>query len=306
MPDQDVTVRKVPKQDELTEQPEHCAMDPQTVAALGVDVGQQVRITRTNGNRALYTIRRTQDETPHDIVRMGLDGRQRLGKEGTIDAFRAVASARILRSDLSDCEAEDVGEFVERLDDAGGHDLIVVAPHGGDIEPHTDEQAKWVATRFPAGQVSAWVCKGWQPVAAEADYHITSGDLSAVSFPLLGQVIGRGFTHAVSFHGFQPLADQPDVLVGGAAHECLRQLFVDAIVAALAGTGLTVRLARPKERFGGDDAENVVNRLTKDGTNGVQIEQSSRARKKRGAAIADAVAEVYLRVLTGVGAATPR
>jgi hypothetical protein len=81
MPDQDVTVRKVAKQDELTEQPEHCAMDPQTVAALGVDVSQQVRITRTNGNRVLYTIRRTQDETPHDIVRMGLDGRQRLGKK---------------------------------------------------------------------------------------------------------------------------------------------------------------------------------------------------------------------------------
>ena len=148
-----------------------------------------------------------------------------------------------------------------------------------------------VAAGFPADRVSSWVCKAFEPHAGAC--HVTSSDLHPRSFPLLRRVIDRGFLHAVSFHGF----DRSGILVGGAAPACLRREIVDAIAAAAAESGFVVRAAEPNESFGGDDAANVVNRLTRGGANGVQIEQCLRARGEHGQAIASAVAEVYTRVL---------
>jgi phage replication-related protein YjqB (UPF0714/DUF867 family) len=301
MTEQTVAVRRaqLPEQDDLARHDEHCSMDPQTLAALGVEVGQQVRVTRAGLDgtvRGVFTVSQRRDEDPAGVVRMGLLGRRRLG---TDDVFGAVASSVVVRSDLSDGKAEQVSEFVERLTDDGVQaELIVVAPHGGRIEPHTDEQAERMAPHFSADRVSTWLCRGFGD-ASEA-WHITSDDLNPVSFPLLGQVVGRGFANAVSFHGFTP----PDVLVGGAAPEPFRAEIADAIRAATAGSGLVVRTATAGDPLGGDDVANVVNRLTRDGRNGVQIEQSRRAREEHGAAIVDAVAGVYLRLMADAGAAS--
>jgi phage replication-related protein YjqB (UPF0714/DUF867 family) len=54
-----------------------------------------------------------------------------------------------------------------------------------------------------------------------------------------------------------------------------------------------VRIASPDEKFGGDSLENIVNRLTAGRANGIQIEQSPRARTSHWREIADAVANVY-------------
>jgi len=294
MADVAVTVRQAirSEQGELIDQEEHCSMDARTIAALGIADRRQVRITAA-GRRAIYTLSETRDETADGVVRMGLGGRRRLGQD---DVFEAAASAAILDPDLPDQRAEAEGRFVERLADDGAQKaLIIVAPHGGGIEPHTDEQAAGVAARFPADQVSTWVCQAFEPHALAC--HITSSDLHPRSFPLLRRVIDRGFLHAVSFHGF----DQSGILVGGAAPASLRQEIVDAIAAATAGSGVVVRAAEPNESFGGDDAANVVNRLTRGGANGVQIEQCLRARQEHGQAIASAVADVYTRVLARAG-----
>jgi len=111
-------------------------------------------------------------------------------------------------------------------------------------------------------------------------------------------VLARRFTHAVSFHGFTP----PDVLVGGAAPKAFRQEIADAISAATEGSGLVVRVATATDPLGGHNAANVVNRLAREG-DGVQIEQSPRARAEHGAAIADAVAGVYLEAMGAAGVA---
>ena len=58
-------------------------------------------------------------------------------------------------------QARACGERVERLRDNGRQrELIVIAPHGGDIERHTDEQAEQVASRLAAKAGSCWRCKG--------------------------------------------------------------------------------------------------------------------------------------------------
>ena len=196
---------------------------------------------------------------------------------------------KVVDPDLSDREARDAGELVERLDDDPGSQtqLMVIAPHGGDIEEHTDEQAYLMRRRLRAFGAWAWVCKGWASDGAFARWHITSTDLSPGSFPLLARMLRAPFAHAVSFHGFN---DEPGVLIGGTAPAEVKERLRQAIEQVLPA-GLDVRVALPRERFGGDDPNNIVNRLSPCG--GIQIEQVPIPRDDHGYAIADAVADCF-------------
>ena len=120
----------------------------------------------------------------------------------------------------------------------GGGRLIAIAPHGGDIEPRTDDQAEQMRALLTAERASSWLCRGWRPGGGAVDrWHITSADLAPDCFPQLHTVIGRGFTDAVAFHG----SGGSQVLVGGgAASSGLQESIAAAIRLA---TGLAVRVA---------------------------------------------------------------
>jgi phage replication-related protein YjqB (UPF0714/DUF867 family) len=237
---------------------------------------------------------------------MGEAGRERLG---TSDEFTGTLDSQVPHPTFTDeQQARDHDEFVEQLQDDGRHTgLIVIAPHGGDIEPHTDRQAERVASRLAAKRASSWLCKGYKRGGAFECWHITSTRIHEASFPGLNSVISRGFAHAVAFHGFEPGEDDPDIIIGGAAPYSLKQEIKAAIEGTIAGSGITVRIARPDEDFNGDDPRNIVNRLTAGGANGVQIEQSLPARTSHGQAIADAVASVYdPKIPQGPGTIEPK
>jgi phage replication-related protein YjqB (UPF0714/DUF867 family) len=225
-------------------------------------------------------------ETTDSVVRMGLGGRQRLASE---EEFEGVLDTKVVDPDLSDEEARDAGELVERLADNGSQrHLIAIAPHGGDIEAHTDEQAERVAKRLGPQFASAWRGKGWKPGGgAFVRWHITSTDLNPNCFPLLNSVMSRRFAHAVAFHGFN---DEPGVLIGGTAPADAKERLRQAIQRVIPA-GLDVRVAGPDERYGGDDPDNIVNRLSPCG--GFQIEQGPGPRDDHGCAIADAVADFF-------------
>jgi phage replication-related protein YjqB (UPF0714/DUF867 family) len=190
---------------------------------------------------------------------------------------------------LTDAEAEAGGGLVERLSDDGANAfLIAIAPHGGWIERYTDMQAERLRDALAVHRASSWLCRGYRPGGgAYARFHVPSTDIDEASFPLLGRVLGRGFAHAVAFHG----QDVPGVLIGGSAPDERKLAVQAAISAALAGAGVAVRVAGPSSRHGGESPRNVVNRLAPGG--GLQIEQCMRARQSHWAAIADAVASVY-------------
>ena len=225
---------------------------------------------------------------PVNVVRMGAVGRQRLG---TSDEFAATVKAQVPHPTFTEAQAEANSEFVERLKDNGTHKgLIVIAPHGGQIEPYTDRQAERVAEVLASKGVSSWRCKGWkQGSGAHERWHITSTDIHPASFPKLNRVISRGFRYAVAFHGFGGTG----VLIGGAAPDSLKREIELAIERAVAGLGLWVRVAQPDDDLGGSSSQNIVNRLTAGGAGGIHIEQSFSAREGYGQAIADAVAGVY-------------
>lgn len=278
--------RALDSQEDLEDHPEHCSADPARLATVGRARGQQVRIYRDPGSFGLYTVSEVRPETVDTVVRMGPSGLERLG--GT--EFPGVLDSRVPRSRLSEYRARAEGELIERLADDGAHSqVIAIAPHGGDIEPHTDDQAERVATRLAARSVSSWRCKGWKPGGGAFDrWHITSADLDEACFPRLARVMSRGFTHAVAFHGF----GGDEILVGGAALPNLKEELREKLEAAV-GPGIRVRVATPNDKFGGDNPCNIVNRLTAGGTGGIQIEQSLTAREDHWCRIADAVADVY-------------
>ena len=284
-----VRVRKsLPTQDDLQHRREHCSADPRALSAVGITKGQQVRVKRNDDIYALYTVTEVRTENGDNVVRMGLRGRRRLD---TDEEFDAEFDSQVVHPTMSDEDAEKYGEFVERLHDDGRHTgLIVIAPHGGDIEVHTDDQAQRVARCVADTAVSVWLCKGYHPRGAEITWHITSVDIHPGSFPLLNSVLSRRFTDAVAFHGFE----RDEILVGGGtAAAALKPEIASAIEKKVARSNIPVRIAGPDDPFGGDDPCNIVNRLTVGGANGIQIEQSRAARTEHGNDIAEAVAGVY-------------
>lgn len=270
---------------------EHCSVDPDRLRAIGVRAGGQVRVTRDDGAIGLYTVE-AREEPDESVVRMGLAGRARLGA-GDAFAVRVVAAGP--HPTLTDADARRLGEFVERSDDDGkSNGLLVLAPHGGAIERHTDDQAERVARALNASgkPVTAWRAEGYAPAGGTASastrWHITSTDIDEASFPRLGAIAGRRFAHAVSFHGMAG----PGILIGGGADPASKREVADEIRKALP-PDFPVTVAGVGTGLSGSHPRNVVNRYC-DGT-GIQVEQSGPARRDHWRAVADAVARVYAR-----------
>jgi phage replication-related protein YjqB (UPF0714/DUF867 family) len=274
---------------------EHCIAQHTQITTIGRNKGEQVRLEHfapdgvTLLDFALYTVIDVHDQEP-DLVFVGFrdpesthqDLHDRLGLSGT-----APFTGRI-NSQVTDDAINEEGGYVERLIDNGHHrGLIVIAPHGGNIERHTDEQAEQVQEKFESKCISLWMCLGFKEGGGAYDrWHITSTDINEESFPKLKTVIGRGFEYAIAFHGW----DEDSICIGGSAPFDLKQQIKTEIESAIAGSGIAVTTdSGCPPNFNGNDPKNIVNRLA---TKGIQIEQSLAARSEFACQIADAVAKI--------------
>jgi phage replication-related protein YjqB (UPF0714/DUF867 family) len=286
-----VITESLPDQPGLAARREHCSIDPEQLREIGVMVGQQVRVERAGVGPVLFTVSEARAETPSNIVRAGKMGRARFSPAAE---FPARIFAQVPHPALTNADARRFGEFIERAGDDGvATRLLVLAPHGGAIEPHTDAQAERLAAVLAAAgkpPVTTWRCQGYdQPGGPSAfvRWHITSTETHEASFPRLARIGRRRFAHAVSFHGMTREA----VLIGGGGPVALKQALREEIARALDGSGIPVLIATERDDNSGFSPRNIVNRYCS-GT-GVQIEQSGRARREHWRAIADAVARVY-------------
>ena len=94
-----------PEQHDLVDHPEHCSADPRALAGIGRAAGQQVRV-RSSADPpavALFTVSQEREEDSVEVVRMGRDGRKRLGTE---DPFAAVVDSVVPRSELTDADRQ--------------------------------------------------------------------------------------------------------------------------------------------------------------------------------------------------------
>ena len=285
----------LPAQDSLENHAERCSADPVQLRSIGRAVGQQVRIVRADrpGYFALYTVAQANPPTDLDdrcherVVRTGLTGRERLGSTAELEG--------IVQADVVDAAPPcDGPRFFEVAEDAGRQVYcVVIAPHGGDIEKRTDDEATQFGralalSRWP---VTVWICKGFGDGLAGAfdRWHITSADLHPASFPRLQRIATRKFEYGVAFHGFARRPGEADVYIGGGASELVKAEIRSALEDA--GLPLEIRVATEIDdpKFQGRSPENLINRLA---AQGIHLEQSAKARTF-GLQIATAVAGVY-------------
>ena len=170
------------EQDALKNHAERCSADPAMLNSIGRAVGHQVRITRKGDPRfvALYTVKQAnppadlRDPSRANVVRTGQAGRERLG---TIAEVKGVVHATVV--DTAPLPGEPNGvRFFELAEDNGKQtNFIAIAPHGGAIEQHTDEEAEQARKGLVSKGCSAsvWMCKGYgDELKGAADrWHIT-------------------------------------------------------------------------------------------------------------------------------------
>ncbi len=269
---------------------EHCAVSNNQIEKLGLSLGQQIRILRptANGTKlALYTITDVHggdnvddDEDTENTVLVGFENQddlhERLRLPDGEDSFKGKIDDQVTAEGLDDDKAETYSEFIEHLcDDGQNSRLIVLAPHGGNIEKYTDEQANMFMRSFIHLKcVSSWICKGFnkkEDGGAFNRWHITSIDISDISFPKLKKVYRRGFEYAVAFHGFSDEKNPRTVCIGGITNDKkLKSDLKTEIDSKNAGIKVYMDKDCPKN-INGDNVKNIVNRLS---TNALQIEQT--------------------------------
>ena len=272
---------------------ENCTIDPELRSNEGYTIGQQVRIwpKDQSSKYGLVTLHSNyQDGSDNDDIRMRLSGRQRFDET---DSFDAYLDAPGIYNDKTKSWLQSNNEYGEILTESNTThtDIVICAPHGGVIENYTDEEADWMYSRlvsYHSKNASSWVACGWQSAIGAFDaWHITSTDISRTSFAKLDQIGDRGFTYAVSFHGFS----EDSIMVGGGASSALKTAVAIAIATAV-GTAYDVDVVS-SGAYAGVSPDNFVNWLTSGGSGGVQIEQPYGARQNYGQAIAEAVADVF-------------
>jgi phage replication-related protein YjqB (UPF0714/DUF867 family) len=295
---------------------EHCAVDPATLDALDSAVGRQL-LVRLWGSLALYTVVATRSVPPRS-VQVGIGGRARL-RPSPYDHPSLTAT---VETDFT--EGNGAARLTEEVLGGDRTGLAILAPHGGRVERHTDDQAELVhdALVQESRPVRAWIARGFHPTNAHRCWHITSSAISEHSFPILGSLFPSGprgaFAHAVAIHGH----DASNVVVVGGGrprddkHTALKTRLSCKIRDALSRVtaeppDVEVRLSGP---LAGIERRNIVDRVTGRG-NGIQIEQPPGVRDdpEQRKAVASAVAELYLERITTpavagavAGSRTPR
>lgn len=285
----------LPEQDALKNDPERCSADPAMLESIGRAVKHQVRIKRADDARfvALYTVSVANPQgdlsnpSRANVVRTGQAGRERLG---TPDEMKAVVQATVVDT----APPRDGLRFFEvAIDDRTQAYFIAIAPHGGAIEPRTDDEAKrlrleLVSNAYPA---TMWTCEGYGDTLKGAfdRWHITSTDLHPASFPLLQTITTRTFCHGIAFHGFSKRPGDADLYIGGRASDSLKREIRDALKDASLPVHIRIATKDDDPKFQGASPENLINRLA---AQGIHIEQSAEAREFS-VNIVKAIATVY-------------
>jgi phage replication-related protein YjqB (UPF0714/DUF867 family) len=292
----EISKLRLPEQDDLKNESEGCSANPTTLKSIGREIGQQVRITRSNVPNfvAVYTVKQPNPDSDlgdpelASVVRTGQTGRERLG---TPEEMGAIVQAKV----VDDAPASRAFRFFELADgDEKRAYLIAIAPHGGEIEPHTDKQVQQVITELKAASVPAsfWLCKGFgdRDKGAFDRWHITSEDIQPACFPLLEPLASRTFCYGIAFHGFDRTDDDADIYIGGGASLPLKRAVEKALIDLNLPIEVKISTCNDKPKFQGFSPENIINRLA---SRGIQLEQSREARQKFGQQVAVAVAKVF-------------
>ncbi|WP_247730421.1 poly-gamma-glutamate hydrolase family protein [Halovivax limisalsi] len=276
-----------------------CVLHPKFLAAHELEVGRQIRVRPDDPGAvadATFTIVESREGDPFDL---GLDpsGLDRLdatgGDAAAIDVLAVDPAIESRDGALANAEYAEVlrGTKTQQR-------LVVLAPHGGHVEPGTDRQAERLAEALDG---LAWIAAGYDDSGIAFDrFHVTSTAIHPDSFPTLRSIAKTDFEWGVAFHGFS-VDDR--VLVGGRCDESVKAGVRDAIDEVLPETA--VEIAPPDGPYAGTSPDNVLNRLAPfDRT--IQLEQPLSIRREAAGRVVDAVADALADELEGTSIADRR
>jgi len=177
------------------------------------------------------------------------------------------------------------GVLKETLQSGSHQDYVVVAPHGGSIEPKTATQAKRLASQLAC---PVWYCqaKTTTGVSAFSEFHTPSHKLTADMFPTLTHITAAQPSLAVSIHGMK----ETGVYIGGRISRDIQTRVQTAFRDRLPDD-VPVEI-HSRGSYAGVLRSNIVNRVTESGQHGLQIEQGWDVRHTHTDVCPKAIAEV--------------
>jgi phage replication-related protein YjqB (UPF0714/DUF867 family) len=276
---------------------EHITLSPDLLHRMGHPLMTQIFVTLDTGEARVMTVE--QPYTDNDgwrTARMNADSYGYFGiPVGPVGAtiFGGVYAA--VNNTLSDAEAQAQGGHIEALDDNGVDDaMLIMAPHGGDMEPYTSLQAlRFYAAMLALGkECVCYQTRGYSITAMtpSVKWHTTMVDFDTTSFPLLGNVATRLYTYCASFHGF---TDVMKIELGGRAPDVDKNIVKAALEAAI--PGLTVSL-NPDPTIEGNSPRNPINRYCS-GDRSMQLEQSYDVRRDHWQTVCDTMVAYYAALI---------
>jgi phage replication-related protein YjqB (UPF0714/DUF867 family) len=278
------------RQTQLLSDGDYCSLRDDIADTLGRHPGQQIRLDPVSsaGVPAAFTVGSL--HTDDADIRIGKAGRQRLrvGPSSVVTARPTVS-----RTELNRMQACAQGDVCETVWDTGQDHLLVCAPHGGDIESNTVRVTRRIQQELGSARATAWFVHAFGNESAFERWHITTTEMSPVSYPGLAQVANRSFQYAVSIHTWRG----DDILIGGLAEKELRERLADSIRSAIDGVRDIVT-DHDEGKYMATTEQNVVNRLTDDNASGIQIELPELIALQYRGRVAQAVADCFDSVLS--------
>lgn len=255
---------------------EAISVEDNFLSSISFSVGDNVRVhNKDRDSYAMKTIQRTHTEDGgEDWIRMGYDARATFydSNETVPDTFDAAMLSRAQPLGIqTESEADSNGELVNEWYREPNANIAVIAQHGGLVESGSDEIGKFVAKYLDC---SYWTAIGYDgPSGAFDKWHITSTDIDVDSWSGLYWINKQApFDLVLSIQGFSGSEN----VIGGRADLELRENIASRIDAVYDNTDAVVvgknTDSSPHGSIDGDSDDNIVNRLSKNLDNGVQIE----------------------------------
>lgn len=159
----------------------------------------------------------------------------------------------------------------ETLWENSATDVCILAPHGGDIEYGTDDCAARIhkTLRNEGIQPTTWMYHAWGDDAFE-EHHVSANRIRFTQFDKLSQLDGRSFEYAVSIH----MQNEDYNAVGGQVPADIRRDVVERLQEKIPEK--EHRYRHDQMKYTGAKDSNLVNRITDNGSNGLQLELTPR------------------------------
>lgn len=184
-----------------------------------------------------------------------------------------------LRSNIS--IQNEKGHLKEFLIDQSG-DYLIVAPHGGDLEPYTFSQAIKLAER---SDCDVWATDVMSRGNTFQNWHYSSNDIDVEKFTYLRD-LEYNYDTVISFHGTK----KNEIIIGGREDPNNRRELESLINDKLPDTDTVI--ADGNTDLNGYHPENIVNRRS-DNSQGIQLEQPFQTRSQNWETIVECV-DTYL------------